>query len=233
MEGATPYESEGRRVCGAKRRNGLPCQKPPLEGATRCRLHGGASPRGIASATYKDGRHSKYAYRVPKEIGAAYRKALNDQELVSLRHELAVTAAFIQRRFDELMAAEAPPWGDVVEAFNDYKVAPDEVKAAALAKVEELIRTGAAAAAKEYGVRQEVRELMQEKGKLAAAEWKRLNDLRAVVPAEQAVMFAQSVVAAVLEIYGRDSRLGELQRRLTALAPGPVKALPGPAVSDE
>jgi hypothetical protein len=187
----------------------------------------------MASPHYKHGKRSRYGYRVPKEIGAAYRKALSDQELVSLRHELAVTAAFIQRRFDELMAAEAPPWGDVVEAFNDYKVAPDEAKAAALAKVEELVRIGAAAAAKEYSVRQEVRELIQEKGRLAAAEWKRLNDLRAVVPAEQAVMFAQSVVAAVLEIYGRDARLGELQRRLAALAPGNVKALGGPEVVDQ
>jgi hypothetical protein len=83
MEGATPYESEGRRVCGAKRRNGLPCQKPPLEGATRCRLHGGGSLRGMASGTYKTGRYSKYARSLPKQLGKAYREALNDSELIT------------------------------------------------------------------------------------------------------------------------------------------------------
>jgi hypothetical protein len=29
--------------CGARTRRGTPCQKPPLDGKTRCRLHGGLS----------------------------------------------------------------------------------------------------------------------------------------------------------------------------------------------
>jgi hypothetical protein len=40
--------------CGAKRRDGLPCQKPRAKGRRRCRLHGGApsngAPRGEAVA---------------------------------------------------------------------------------------------------------------------------------------------------------------------------------------
>ena len=32
--------------CGAKRRDGLPCQKPRAKGRTRCRLHGGAPGSG-------------------------------------------------------------------------------------------------------------------------------------------------------------------------------------------
>ena len=36
--------------CGARTRAGGPCQKPPEPGATRCRLHGGASPRAKAKA---------------------------------------------------------------------------------------------------------------------------------------------------------------------------------------
>jgi hypothetical protein len=181
----------------------------------------------MASPHYKHGGRSRYAYRVPKEIGAAYRKALNDQELVSLRHELAVTAAFIQRRFDELLQTEAPPWGQAVEALNDLQTAPENAKEAALARLDQVIRTGQTAAAKERDVREEVRELMQEKGRLAQAEWKRLNDLRAVVPAEQAILFVNNIVGMIVEVYGRDERLATLQRRLAALAPGPVKALPG------
>jgi hypothetical protein len=186
------------------------------------------TPAGIASPHYKHGKRSRYGYRVPKEVGAAYRKALGDEELISLRHELAVTAAFIQRRFDELLQAEAPPWGQVVEALNDYKTAPENAKEAAFAKLEEVVRTGVSAAGRERDVREEVRALMQEKGKLAAAEWKRLNDLRAVVPAEQAILFVNNIVGMIVEVYGRDERLATLQRRLAALAPGPVRALPRP-----
>ena len=32
--------------CGAKRRDGLPCQKPKAKGRTRCRLHGDAHGSG-------------------------------------------------------------------------------------------------------------------------------------------------------------------------------------------
>lgn len=45
--------------CGAKRRDGLPCQKPKAKGRTRCRLHGGApasgAPRGEANGRYSHG----------------------------------------------------------------------------------------------------------------------------------------------------------------------------------
>ena len=56
-----------KRSCLAKTRMGIECQKPPLKGKKRCRLHGGAStgPRTaqgrarIAEAHYKHGRRSK------------------------------------------------------------------------------------------------------------------------------------------------------------------------------
>jgi hypothetical protein len=82
-----------------------------------------------------------------------------------------------------------------------------------------VVRTGTTAVARERDVREEVRELMQEKGRLAAAEWKRQIDLRAAVPADQATLFAQAVVQAVFAISGRDERLAQLQQRLAALAP--------------
>ena len=45
--------------CGAKRRDGLPCQKPRAKWRTRCRLHGGApgsgAPKGEANGQYTYG----------------------------------------------------------------------------------------------------------------------------------------------------------------------------------
>lgn len=38
------------QLCGARTRQGGTCRKPPLNGATRCRLHGGASPNSLAKA---------------------------------------------------------------------------------------------------------------------------------------------------------------------------------------
>ena len=45
--------------CGAKRRDGLPCQKPRAKGRNRCRLHGGApgsgAPKDEANRRYSHG----------------------------------------------------------------------------------------------------------------------------------------------------------------------------------
>jgi len=36
--------------CGARKKNGTPCQQYPMHGTMRCRLHGGASPQAQAKA---------------------------------------------------------------------------------------------------------------------------------------------------------------------------------------
>ncbi len=45
--------------CGARRRDGAPCQRPRSKGKTRCKLHGGAqgtgAPRGEANGRYRHG----------------------------------------------------------------------------------------------------------------------------------------------------------------------------------
>ena len=64
--------------CGAKTRKGTPCQKPPLMGKTRCRLHGGLSTgpqtsegkARIAAAHWKHGRRSRAFTEARKQIWA-------------------------------------------------------------------------------------------------------------------------------------------------------------------
>ena len=44
--------------CGAKTRVGTSCQRPPIRGRTRCRLHGGLSPgapRGAKNGNFRNG----------------------------------------------------------------------------------------------------------------------------------------------------------------------------------
>lgn len=38
------------KTCGAKTRSGEPCKRAPAKGRTRCRLHGGATPKGRQNA---------------------------------------------------------------------------------------------------------------------------------------------------------------------------------------
>ena len=71
-----------RNYCLAKTRSGTKCQKPPVKGKSRCRLHGGLStgPRTtegkarIAAAHYKHGRRSKAFVETRKRIWTKLRK---------------------------------------------------------------------------------------------------------------------------------------------------------------
>ena len=62
-------------LCGAKTRSGKPCEKFPLAGKIRCRLHGGLStgPKteagraAIAAANTKHGRYVNWREKRAKE----------------------------------------------------------------------------------------------------------------------------------------------------------------------
>ena len=57
-------------TCGAKTRSGKPCQKPPLQGKNRCRLHGGASLCGVDHPNYKHGNCTKAARNRSADVSA-------------------------------------------------------------------------------------------------------------------------------------------------------------------
>lgn len=62
--------------CGAKKRNGEPCQTPPMRNG-RCRMHGGNSLAWMIHPNYKHGRYSKYGLEGMQHRAAlAHRKRL-------------------------------------------------------------------------------------------------------------------------------------------------------------
>ena len=71
-----------KRYCLAKTRKGTACQKPPIKGKRRCRLHGGLStgPKTaegkarIAAAHWKHGRRSKKFVEARAKIWAELRE---------------------------------------------------------------------------------------------------------------------------------------------------------------
>jgi hypothetical protein len=132
-----------------------------------------------------------------RELRAGFRASQSDAELAGLRDELNLLTSLIVQRLDKMAEIDPPPWGQAVECFNDFKTSKtDEGKQAALARLETIIRSGAVAAQAESVCRAELRELIQEKTRTAAAEWKRIVGLRAFLTAEQAMAFANAVIAA-------------------------------------
>jgi hypothetical protein len=58
----------------------------------RCKNHGGKSPAGIASPSFKQG---KYSQVLPRRMREAYERAAADPNLLTLTHELGVVEARI------------------------------------------------------------------------------------------------------------------------------------------
>lgn len=85
--------------CGAKNKQGKPCELWAMKGRRRCRLHGGATPRGIESANFKHGRYSQH---MPKGIGALAIEASNDPDLFNLRDLIGVYEARIKSALNAL-----------------------------------------------------------------------------------------------------------------------------------
>jgi hypothetical protein len=160
---------------------------------------------------------------LPAGWRAGFKAALVDPNLTSLRGELAVQTEIIGQLLRRLSDTEARPWGQAVEAFNDLKMATtskdtDKFKAA-LAALEQVIRTGADAAASQKEIREELRAVMQERTRTAAAEWRRMADLNVLVTMEEALGLWRALLMAAKEIVTDQGQLRALQERTLKLLP--------------
>jgi len=84
----------------------------------RCRIHGGKSLKGIEHPDYKDGKKSKYN---PVNIAKRYEKALQDPNLLSIKHDIAKTQAMLEDTWDKLDNAPdaAKSWDQISAIIND------------------------------------------------------------------------------------------------------------------
>lgn len=94
-------------ICGAKTRNGKPCQKAPVSGRKRCHLHGGKQPRGSDSPNFKHGLYSKYAGESLKEVlsqleDVSSEDLINPDNEIKLMQALIIKAKALKDGVDEL-----------------------------------------------------------------------------------------------------------------------------------
>jgi hypothetical protein len=102
MNGESPRSPGNpmKTTCGAKTRAGTACEIAPVAGRTRCRLHGGATPRGPAiGPAFK---HGRYSLDLPTRLAARYAESQIDPELASLRDDLALVHTRITEVLSQL-----------------------------------------------------------------------------------------------------------------------------------
>jgi hypothetical protein len=137
--------------CGSRLRKSRPpryCQRHPLPGRTRCALHGGASPRGVASPHFVHGLRARAAvfdYAAvlgPTRLGAHFRAAAQQPDPLSTKQQIALYEARVALALEQIAQDEALPkavidsWREVTEARTAAgRAQTDAAKAAANARL--------------------------------------------------------------------------------------------------
>jgi hypothetical protein len=152
-------------------------------------MHRGKAAIGPAAPAYRTGRYSKL---LPRNLRGSYEQACQDQELLSVRGEVALVQARLDHLVARLHSGEAGSlWRTLKEEWAKLEAArrmPDgsakeSAMRSAICALAQLIEAGAAA--EEQWA--DIIELGERKGKLAAAEWRRLGDLKELIPKAQVI----------------------------------------------
>jgi hypothetical protein len=158
----------------------------------RCSKHGGKSLAGIASPTFKTGRHSKY---LPARLQERYAASVADPELLALREDIALLDARLGELLERVDTGESESlWLRLDEAWSAYERLPDASpkKSEARGLVAWLIRTGAT----DYAAWGEIQAIVEQRRKLSESEQKRLVAMQQLITTEQAMLFVAAVMDA-------------------------------------
>ena len=185
-----------KKVCGSQLRKkpGRFCQRPPMKGRTRCRIHGGKSLRGAESPSYKTGRHSKY---MPEGLLDKYHEASNDPALLSLHSDIALVDT---RLADLLTKIDTGESGSLYKRLkvswkNVRETKDDAAREVALSEHGSLLGL----AIKEELVWDDIHKMLDQRNRLVSSERKRYVEMSQVITADRAVMLFAQVAEAIKE----------------------------------
>jgi hypothetical protein len=184
--------------CGAKKRDGTPCPSWAVKGRNRCRMHGGKTLVGPANGYYHTGRYSKF---LPVRMAEQYRTAKADQELLSLKDEVAALDARIADLFGRVDTGESGAiWDALQKEWAQFHLVRDlgdiPKMHVAIAKLDRLFDRRLS----DHAAWAEIAELWDARRKLCESEARRLVALRQVITQEQAML----LMGAITDIITRN-----------------------------
>jgi hypothetical protein len=158
-------------------------------------MHGGATPLGPASPHWTDGRYSKI---LPARLLARYHEATQDQEMLALRSEIALTDARLAEVLGKVDTGESSRvWKALGAAYAKLKTAQligDEVgERHAIASLGALIVSGHS----DWAAWADVRQLVQERKALVESERKYMIEAQYMIAVDQAMATMGLLVDAV------------------------------------
>jgi hypothetical protein len=193
------------KKCGARtKHDGTPCERSPIRGRTRCRLHGGKTLVGTACAHYRSGRYSEY---VPEQLRAHYERAEADAELLSLRGEVALTDARLTELLSRVQTGESGAlWADLKKAYREFQAAKHGKDVTrmqiALMRVEYLID----GAVQDHDAWTEIGDLIEQRRKLTESEFKRMVALGEMMTKAEALALVHRLID-ILTVHIPDKKI--------------------------
>ncbi len=206
------------RCNATSRRTGEHCKNNAVRGSTKCRMHGGKTPRGIASPNFK---HGRYSDAIPPRMRDRYEKTLNDSRYKELREEVALVDGLIEDAVRRLDTGESGwAWKKLRQAWSEFQNArrrqnPDDI-GRAIGKIEDLIQRGHS----DQTARDDVLRAVEKRKRLAESERKRAVENQQMLSMEQAGAFMAAVEAAVRQNVTDRRLLDAIGRDLEAIAGG-------------
>jgi hypothetical protein len=187
----------------------------------------------MAHPGFKTGKRSRYLKSLPPALKKGHKLASEDEEITSLRDELALVTARIEQLLEQLGEGESPSWETARAAWDDFRAARPEDKQAKLAALGRIICAGAGAARNQDETWAQIRRWIRVRVRCSAAEHRRLMDLECFVPAADALMLFRALLETTRQVIRdrlKDPRqASELFREVCR---GVQHLLPAPTIPD-
>jgi hypothetical protein len=200
------------RCTGKSKQSGEQCKRAATPGSTKCHIHGGKSLKGIASPTFKTGRHSKY---LPIGLLDTYREHLEDDDRLKLDSEIALIDVRMAEVLESLGDYEgSAAWLQLYALKAKYRDAKNDVEQLAyLREIFLVIDMGASHVSKWN----EIGGLIEQRRKVVESERKRLVEAEQVIDVNRAMLLVTALLDAVKTNVTDPAALTAIQTRFNQL----------------
>jgi hypothetical protein len=206
------------KYCNAiSKRTQQPCRAYAVTGREKCYHHGGKSLRGLASPTL---RHGRYAKDLPTRLLGKYREALEDQNLLALRDEIALIESRVRDLIQRVDTGESSHlWKSLQKTWQDLSAARQhgdgQAMAEALNEMGQLIARGMA----DYAAWEDVGRQLDRKQRLVDSERRRLVEMQQMMTVEQAMLFMGALLDAIHQTITDRDLLSALEVKFRRILP--------------
>lgn len=208
--------------CNAKAKStGVQCNRKAVTGSTKCQVHGGVTPRGMASPHFKTGKYSKY---LPQNLLNAYEDVQTDDNLLSVRGDIQLIDVLIRSKLINLDTGEsAQHWIALLKCIIDARKALRSEDYGGLHKQLDEMEALADKRRLHYATEQEIANQLEQRRKLVDTEQKIILGKQQAITAEQAMMLMSAVLESVRRNVTDDTALTNIQADFIRLVGGTVR----------